>query len=137
MILSILLLIANDCQSSLCPSLLNDDKWVLIISNQSMLRQRIWLCQTIETIIVNQQSINLRIKLYRLLRQFLGVFSKWVLIKRITPCLERRVMFSLFKQSLGHGPMGIRSFTSDHRRKAVSPESSPWSNLRKSRVHVL
>ena len=47
------------------------------------------------------------IKLYRLLRQFLGVFTMRALIKRIAPCVERRVWFTfgLFKWSLGHGPV--------------------------------
>ena len=47
------------------------------------------------------------IKLYRLLRQFLGVFTMRALIKRITPCVEKRVWFTfgLFKRSLGHGPV--------------------------------
>ena len=46
-------------------------------------------------------------KLYRLLRQFLGVFTMRALIKRIAPCVERRVWFTfgLFKWSLGHGPV--------------------------------
>ena len=52
----------------------------------------------------SQQSV----KLYRLLRQFLGIFTMRALIKRITPCAERRIwfMFGLFKWSLGHIPVG-------------------------------
>ena len=71
-------------------------------------------------------------------------YSMRALIKKITPCVKRRIWFTfgLCKRSLGHGPVRkaiihLDRFLSVHRKKSCESRVRPQFSPVQSRVQVL